>query len=77
MLDDVRRRISFIINTDGVSPFNSLAFAFYPVWIMVANLESADRNSYKDLSLGALLGGFAKPDWLQKIKPLECQLRRL
>ena len=44
---------------------------------MVANLKPAYRSSHRNLSLGALFGGFGKPDWFQMIKLLECQPRRL
>ena len=50
----------FALCTDGVSPFNSAKFNLYPVRVMLFNLPSKRRVSYKNLLLLSLFGGDRK-----------------
>ena len=51
----------FALSTDGVSPVNSAKFNLHPVWLMLLNLASKRRVSYKNLLLLSLFGGDRKP----------------
>ena len=67
-----RVMVCFVLNVDGATPMKSTSkFHIWPMWLMIANLPIAVRQSYPNMTLAALYAGSQKPIWSEVDKVLD------
>jgi hypothetical protein len=80
LVNDERRILRLLINTDGVSPKQSYRGDLWPVYLALGDLKSSSRGSIVNSIIYAIISGIGKPPdpvWKVALKPLKLELEEL